>query len=375
MAVAALSGAEAPTSDPRRAYSPSWGTFMPRVGFVSETRGRVIAAAVQAGDIDLGLSLASGFEKGWAAVNVRELVVALELANRKQDIVTLAARAGIDPKAYIFDVGAALAQSGRSQEIEAYVKPNRMDAYEIAAMQIAGALMARKADLVPGLLSPLKGNERENALIQSMNILRSARRVAVGAPLIALRDLKTPDGVVECGLVAAATRDAALADRCSKALSALSERDKKSGDFGSRVVPNVIGALAATGKDQEVISLMISLPRASRNQGVAKLSQYARSPELLAIAKTYLTGNLSSMNEFEAGDFLVRMLVLAGQNAEALELVAKAPDPATRDEWARRQAEALAETGLLREALQAAQKIGDGASRANALAAVAEVLN
>ncbi len=374
MAAAAIATAGPAGDDPTNAYlSTTWGAFLPRKNFVNETRARLIGAAVRAGDIDLALSVASGIEKGAGSIYFGPLVVALELAGRKGDLAALAARTDADPKAYTFQVGAALAAAGRSQDIEAFVKPKKFDAWEVASMQIAGALMAGKTDAALGFVAPLKGNERTNALIQTMNILRSEGREAVGAPVVALRDLKTADSVVECALVAAATKDAALANRCFKASSALPDADKKSFDFGGRVVPEVIGALAASGDWQDALTLLNSLGHQDEMRGLFKLSQNAHSPELMPFARKALMGDRAVPNPM-AGDFLVRMLVLAGQGPEAAKLVAAAPDAATRDEWSRRQAEALAETGATTEATQVAQRIVDPASRANALAAVAEVV-
>jgi hypothetical protein len=374
MAAAAIATA-GPAGDIRaNSYlSTSWGAFVPRSLFVNETRGRIIDAAVRAGDIDLALSVASGIKKGEGSTYFGPLVVALELAGRKDELSALAARTDADPKAFYFPTGAALAAAGRSQDIEAFFKPKKFDPWEIASMQIAGALMSGKANAAPDLIAPFKGNDRVNALTQALSILRADGREAAGAPLIALRGLKTLDDVAYCGRVAAAAKDAALAESCFKALSALSENDKKSFYFGGTVVPEVIGALAAAGDWRDTPTLLSGLAPDEQMRGFFKLSQYARNPEFLPFAKKALMGDRAVPNPVP-GDFLVRMLVLAGEGPEAAKFVAAAPDAATRDEWGRRQAEALAETGATAEAMKVASTIADGASRANALAAIAEAL-
>jgi hypothetical protein len=76
----------------------------------------------------------------------------------------------------------------------------------------------------------------------------------------------------------------------------------------------------------------------------------------------------------ESGAYLVRMLVLAGQPAEAASFIANARDDAVRNAWTDAQAEAPAETGNPAPALPLANTIADPVLRARALAAVADAL-
>jgi HEAT repeat protein len=76
----------------------------------------------------------------------------------------------------------------------------------------------------------------------------------------------------------------------------------------------------------------------------------------------------------EAGGYLVRMLVLAGQPTEASAFVATARDDGIRDRWTDAQADALAETGDPAAALPLANGLADPVLRARALAAVGAAL-
>ena len=76
----------------------------------------------------------------------------------------------------------------------------------------------------------------------------------------------------------------------------------------------------------------------------------------------------------ESGAYLVRMLVLGGQPAEATSFVAAADDDAVRNNGPDAQAEALAEIGDPAAALPLANAIADPVLRARALAAVADAL-
>ena len=76
----------------------------------------------------------------------------------------------------------------------------------------------------------------------------------------------------------------------------------------------------------------------------------------------------------ESGAYLVRMLVLGGQPAEAASFVSTAADDKKRDNWTDAEAEALAEIGDPAAALPLANAIGDPVLRARALGAVADAL-
>jgi HEAT repeat protein len=102
---------------------------------------------------------------------------------------------------------------------------------------------------------------------------------------------------------------------------------------------------------------------------LVKLVKYGHSPELLPVArKVFASGSP------ESGAYLVRMLVLCGQPAEAASFIAAARNDAVRNNATDAQAEALAENGDPAAALPLANTITDPVLRARALAAIADAL-
>jgi len=131
----------------------------------------------------------------------------------------------------------------------------------------------------------------------------------------------------------------------------------------------VVGALAAVSDWEQALSLIRAQPRDNQKVAFVKLVQYAHSPQLLPVArKVFVSGSA------ESGAYLVRMLVLGGQLAEAASFIAAARDDAVRNSGADAEAEALAEIGDPAAALPLANTITDPVLRARALAAVADAL-
>jgi hypothetical protein len=115
--------------------------------------------------------------------------------------------------------------------------------------------------------------------------------------------------------------------------------------------------------------LVRAQPRDTQKAAFVKLVKYAHSPELLPTArKAFVSGSA------ESGAYLVRMLVLARQPAEAASFIATPRDDGVRNAWTDAQAEALAKTGNPAPALPLANTIADPVLRARALAAVADAL-
>jgi hypothetical protein len=204
----------------------------------------------------------------------------------------------------------------------------------------------------------------------TLQMLLIARRMDVSAPLLAQEDLTPPDGVAACARIAEATKDKATAVQCLGAVNALPAPVKANYFGAGTVVPEVVGALAAVGDWEQALSLIRAQPRDTQKAAFVKLVKYAHSPELLPTArKVFVSGSA------ESGAYLVRMLVLAGQPAEATSFIATARDDAVRNAWTDAQAEALAETGNPAAALPLANTIADPVLRARALTSVADALN
>ena len=159
-------------------------------------------------------------------------------------------------------------------------------------------------------------------------MLLLARRMDVSAPMFAHLDLATPDGVAACARIAEGTKDRAIAERCADALDGLPPKAKADYFGAGTVIPEVVGALAAVGDWEQALSLVRAQPRDDQKAALVKLVKYSHSPGLLPTArKAFSSGSA------ERGGYLVRMLVLAGQPAEAAAFVATAPDDKARDKW------------------------------------------
>jgi hypothetical protein len=104
-----------------------------------------------------------------------------------------------------------------------------------------------------------------------------------------------------------------------------------------------------------------------QTHGVASIAAILRQPDGVA-RKVFVSGSA------ESGTYLVRMLVLGGQPADAASFIAAARDDAVRNSGTDAEAEALAEIGDPATALPLANTITDPVLRARALAAVADTL-
>src|SRR5882757_2541282 len=84
--------------------------------------------------------------------------------------------------------GPALVANGRNVDFAELVKSRGLSGYDLAGMQMAGNLMAGKADKALAILAPLTGNDRTNAVTVTLQMLLIARRMDVSAPLLAQQD-------------------------------------------------------------------------------------------------------------------------------------------------------------------------------------------
>ncbi len=336
-----------------------------RMLLIWQTAQAVVRSAADAGQFDLAKGLVSSFDQSYSGIDIGPLFVAMKLAGREKDLPPEMAQV----RSFDMYTGPALVASGRDADFAELVKSRRLSGYDLAGMQMAGDLMAGKADNALAVLAPLTGNDRTNAVTRTLEMLLLARRMDASAPLFAHQDLATPDGVAACARIAEGTKNRAIAEQCADALDALPPRAKADYYGAGTVVPEVVGALAAVGDWDQALSLIRAQPRDNQKAAIVKLVKYGHSPELIPVArKVFVSGSP------ESGAYLVRMLVLAGQPAEASTFIATARDDAARNKWTDAQAEALAEIGNPAAALPLANTIGDPVLRARALAAVADAL-
>jgi hypothetical protein len=155
--------------------------------------------------------------------------------------------------------------------------------------------------------------------------LRARQSQHVSKPMFAHLDLATPDGVATCARIAEGTKDRAIAEQCAYALDGLPPKAKADYFGVGTVIPEVVGALAAVGDWEQALALIRVQPRDSQKVAFVKLVKYGHAPELLPVAqKVFVSGSP------ESGAYRVRMLVLAGQPAEAASFIATARDDAVR---------------------------------------------
>ena len=329
------------------------------------TAAAVIQSAADAGQFDLAMSFVSHFDKSYDGVDAGPLFVAMKLAGREKDLPPEWAL----NRSFDMYTGPALVANGRDADFAAFVKSRKLSGYDLAGMQMAGDLMAGHADKALAVLAPFTGDDRTNAVTRTLEMLLLARRMDASRPMFTHLDLATPDGVAACARIAEGTKDRATAERCADALDGLPPKAKADYFGAGTIIPEVVGALAAVGNWEQALALIRAQPRDGQKAAFVKLVKYGHSPELLPVArKVFVSGSP------ESGAYLVRMLVLGGQQAEAASFVAAARDDAVRNSGADAEAEALAETGDPAAALPLANTITDPVLRARALAAVADAL-
>jgi hypothetical protein len=337
-----------------------------RMLVIWRTAEAIIQSAADSGQFDLAMGLVSSFKPNYDGVGTGPLYVAMKLAGLEKDLSSGPA----EVRSYdMWRTGAALVANGRDADFADLVKTWGISGYDLAAMQMAGDLMAGHADKALAALAPLAGNDRTNAVTETLEMLLYARRMDASGPMFAHLDLATPDGVATCARIAEGTKDRATAERCADALDGLPPKAKANYFGTGTVIPEVVGALAAAGNWEQAFALIRAQPRDAQKAALVKLVKYGHSPELLPVArKVFVSGSP------ESGAYLVRMLVLCGQPAEAASFVAAARNDAVRNSAANAEAEALAETGNPAAALPIADAITDPVLRARALAAVADAL-
>jgi hypothetical protein len=325
----------------------------------------VIRSAANAGQFDIAMGLMSRFDESYSGMDIGPLFAAMKLAGREKDLPPAMA----EVRSFDMYTGPALVAAGRDADFAEFVKSRKLSGYDLAGTRMAGELMAGHADKALAILAPFTGADHANAVTRTLEMLLLARRMDASGPMFAHLDLATPDGVAACARIAEGTKARATAERCADALDGLPPKAKADYFGAGTVVPEVVGGLAAAGDWDQALSLVRAQPRDNQKAAIAKLVKYAHSPELLPTARKAF-----SSGSGERGGYLVRMLVLAGQPAEAAGFVATAPDDKARDRWTDAEAEALAEMGDPAAALPPANAIGDPVLRARALAAVADAL-
>jgi len=301
------------------------------------------------------------------------LIAALKLAGRDADLAALLKQLAMDDRIADNVFGPALVAGGRTDDFKAFAASRKYEPYNVVAMEAAGNFLSGKPTEGLALIDALHGTFRKAAGINTLAILLGTGHGDIAAPLVQYQDLGTVNGVEACALVAQASKDKALAEKCLAVASPLSEAAARDGAYLYAVAPQLVGALAAVGDWQEGLTILRQLEPADRMTATAKLARFSHAPEILPQARKALGS--PGPEARKRGGFLVRMLVLAGQADEAARFVATAPDDATRDDWNRLQAEALAERGDLALALPLAAHIANPALRAYALCATAVALS
>ena len=336
-----------------------------RMLLIWRTAEAIIQSAADSGQFDLALGLVSSFEPNYSGIETGPLFVAMKLAGREKDVPPKMAQ---DTSSDMY-TGPALVANGRDGDFTAFVKSRKLSGYDLAGMQMAGDLMVGHADKALAVLAPFTGNDRINAVTETLEMLLYARRMDASKPMFAHLDLATPDGVAACARIAEGTKDRPIAEQCADALDGLPPKAKADYFGAGTIIPEVVGALAAVGNWEQALALIRAQPRDSQKAAFIKLVKYGHSPELLPVArKVFVSGSP------ESGAYLVRMLVLCGQPAEAASFIAAARNDAVRNSATDAQAEALAEIGDPAAALPLANTITDPLLRARALAAIAAAL-
>ena len=332
----------------------------------------ILKTATKAGDLNLALSLVPSIDKQFSGIDTSELIAALKLAGRDADLASLLKHSGGDDRIADSVFGPALIAAGRAADFKAFAASRNYEPYNVVAMEAAGYFLAGKPEDGLALIDALHGSFRKAAGVNALALLQGTGHGDIAVPLVEYQDLKTVNGVEACALVAQAAKDKALAEQCLAAATPLSEAAARDGAYLYAVAPQLVGALAAVGDWQEALKILRQLTPDDQMTATEKLAKFSHAPEMLPKARSAL-GSPGPQAK-KRGGYLVRMLVLAGQADEATNFVATAPDAATREDWSRLQAEALAEMDDTAAALLLAAKIVDPVSRAYALCAVAKAL-
>lgn len=344
-----------------------------RFRVVADTWGHIFQTAARTADPAFILPVAPAAVKQFGTRGIPELITALKLAGRDADLASLLKQLGFDDRIADTVVGPALVAAGRTEDFKAFVASRKYQPYNVVAMEAAGNFLAGKPAEGLTLIDALHGTFRKAAGVNTLAILQGTGHGNIAAPLLQYQDLGTANGAEACALIAQAAKEKGLAEKCLAAASPLSEAAARDGAYLYAVAPQLVGALAAVGDWQEALTILRQLKPAERMNATAKLAKFSHAPDILPEARKAL--GTPGPEAGKRGGFLVRMLVLAGQADEAARFVATAPDDATRDDWSRLQAEALAEMGDTATALPLATRIADPASRAYALCATAMALS
>jgi hypothetical protein len=102
------------------------------------TAAAVIQSAADAGQFDLAMSFVSHFDKSYEGVDTGLLFVAMKLAGREKDLPPAMAQ----NRSFDMYTEPALVANGRDADLAAFVKSRNLSVYDLAAVQMAGNLMA-----------------------------------------------------------------------------------------------------------------------------------------------------------------------------------------------------------------------------------------
>lgn len=344
-----------------------------RFRVIADTWGHIFKTAAKTGEPDFVLPYAPAAVKQFGTTGIPELITALKLARRDADLAAFLKQLAMDDSIADSVFGPALVAAGRTDDFRAFAASRKYEPYDVVAMQAAGNFLAGKPAEGLALIDALHGSFRKAAGINTLAILQGTGHGDIAAPLVQYQDLGTVNGAEACALVAQASKDKALAEKCLAAASPLPQAAARDGAYLYAVAPQLVGALAAVGDWQEALTILRQLEPADRMNATANLARFSHAPEILPQARKALGS--PGPDAGKRGGFLVRMLVLAGQADEAARFVETTPDDATRNDWSRLQAEALAEMGDTATALPLAARIAAPASRAYALCATAMALS
>jgi hypothetical protein len=109
-----------------------------RMLLIWRTAAAVIQSAADAGQLDLAMSFVSHFDKSYEGVDTGPLFVAMKLAGREKDLPPAMAQ----NRSFDMYTEPALVANGRDADLAAFVKSRNLSGYDLAAMQMAGNLMA-----------------------------------------------------------------------------------------------------------------------------------------------------------------------------------------------------------------------------------------
>jgi hypothetical protein len=128
-----------------------------RMLLIWRTAQAVIQSAADAGQFDLAMGLVSRFDQSYSGIDTGPLFVAMKLAGREKDLPPEMAQV----RSFDMYTGPALVANGRDADFAELVKSRSLSGYDLAGMQMAGDLMAGKADKALAVLAPFRQRWRQ----------------------------------------------------------------------------------------------------------------------------------------------------------------------------------------------------------------------